>query len=104
MALAHTREGQSPCSSARATAQVYVCDGSSIKSGQAQADLELLASWPEAGLIVLTDPDAPGRELRMHLDEQLVQQALQGGQPQRAQRVKHAFISVQDATATADTK
>lgn len=42
--------------------QVYVCDGSGVKGQAAAADLQLLAQW-SGDLIILTDPDAPGRSV-----------------------------------------
>jgi len=56
-------------------APVYVCEGSGVKGGAAADELRLLSQWP-AGLVILTDPDGPGRELRMFLDEHLVQERL----------------------------
>ncbi len=84
-----------------ALSQVYVCDGSFIKSRSAARDLALLQAWP-GGCIVLTDPDAPGRELRMFLDDTLAQGAMRLDHATQSPLL-HAFVAVRDATAAQDT-
>jgi 5S rRNA maturation endonuclease (ribonuclease M5) len=43
-----------------------------VLSSAAAEDLALLQRWP-GGLVILTDPDVPGRELRLYLDDRLAQ-------------------------------
>jgi 5S rRNA maturation endonuclease (ribonuclease M5) len=70
--------------------QVYVCDGTRVLRDHVRPELEAL---PRLGrtLVVLTDPDERGRELRNFLDETLGPEVL------------HAFIPEKVATSGADT-
>ncbi|KAL6756953.1 hypothetical protein V8C86DRAFT_2612356 [Haematococcus lacustris] len=85
-------EGLTDCQAVQRAANVavYVCDGSMIKSQLAVGDLDKLRRWPH-GLVVLTDPDQPGRMLRMYLDDVLGQQ----GMP-----LVHAFLPASLAVST----
>jgi len=72
-----------------------VCDGDTAKSRHEQRRLCAVASWPGT-LIVMTDPDAGGRMLRIFLDD-FFRQRRQG----RGAAVLHAFVAITDAMSTA---
>mmetsp|Transcript_13649 Transcript_13649/g.36910 ORF Transcript_13649/g.36910 Transcript_13649/m.36910 type:complete len:380 (-) Transcript_13649:431-1570(-) len=104
----------------RATnAAVYVCDGDTVKSSHAQRRLQALVHW--AGeIIILTDPDAGGRMLRIFLDDafrqmnqkqhhlhrqhqQQREQQPQTNEPQQARSppaILHAFVPISDAISS----
>ncbi|KAF5835757.1 hypothetical protein DUNSADRAFT_6938 [Dunaliella salina] len=100
-----------------ANAAVYVCDGDTVKSSHAQRRLQALVHW--AGeIVILTDPDAGGRMLRIFLDDafrlikqkqqqhQHQQQHEQQPQTQATQQagslpgVLHAFVPINDAISS----
>mmetsp|Transcript_13734 Transcript_13734/g.29527 ORF Transcript_13734/g.29527 Transcript_13734/m.29527 type:complete len:423 (-) Transcript_13734:93-1361(-) len=72
-------------------AVVYVCAGSLVKSKAAAHELQALRQLGH-DLLVLTDPDVHGRELRVFLDD-----ALGPG-------IKHAFLPAAQATSTRANK
>lgn len=92
-----------------------MCGGDGLLGGGKEREKELtaLSKWP-GGLVVLTDPDQGGRDLRMFLDEVLVQrpleqrakaqakqgQAQQLGQTPQGPPVLHAFVHVDEARST----
>lgn len=71
---------------------MYVLDGQTALSDHRRPELWLLRRLGRP-LLVLTDPDMAGRQLRAHLDDVL-----------EAGAVAHAFLSPEDATATSATK
>jgi 5S rRNA maturation endonuclease (ribonuclease M5) len=73
--------------------QVYVCDGTRVLRAHAQPELQALASLGRP-LLVLTDPDERGRELRGHLDAALTPLVPRA-------RLLHAFVPEASAMASA---
>lgn len=57
-----------PCCLAVHRAQVYVCDGTRALKDHVRPELAMLQQLGRT-LVVLTDPDERGRELRCHLDD-----------------------------------
>lgn len=88
---------------------MYVCDGDTVKSVSAQKRLQALAWW-EGDIVVLTDPDAGGRMLRLFLDDTLRQIKQQQQLPRHNSRhqqqlaqpptLLHAFVPIIDAIST----
>ena len=70
--------------------QVYMCHGTRVKARGAEHDLELLQSLGK-DIIVLTDADQRGRELRVFLDD--------GLGPYKAH---HAFVPISESTGMSD--
>jgi len=85
-----------------------------VKSSHAQQRLRALVYW-EGDIIVLTDPDAGGRMLRIFLDDALrclcqqVQQQQQQQQGSGAHQaatpsVLHAFVRINDAISVVSNR
>jgi 5S rRNA maturation endonuclease (ribonuclease M5) len=68
--------------------QVYVCDGTRVLKAHVRPELEMLQQLGRR-LVVLTDPDERGRELRCHLDD------IMGP-------LHHAFVPEQQGTSDSD--
>jgi len=68
--------------------QVYVCDGTRVLKDHVRPELTMLLQLGRR-LVVLTDPDERGRELRLHLDQ------LMGP-------IHHAFVPEQQGTSDTD--
>lgn len=77
---------------------MYVCDGTRVLRPHAQAELEALARLGRP-LLILTDPDERGRELRGHLDSVLSPLLAAASPPGR---VLHAFVPEASALQAAD--
>ncbi len=98
--------------------QVFVLCGGNARARAMVDELRLLRLLCARGqlpatLVVLTDPDREGRQLRLLLDDalwQLLQQQQQQQQQQQGPRplqrvvVLHAFLSVDLATSTGDSR
>ena len=70
-------------------AQVYVCDGTRVLKPHVLSELQALTHLGRE-LVVLTDPDERGRELRTYLDDTMGP-------------LKHAFVPELSATSKADS-
>jgi 5S rRNA maturation endonuclease (ribonuclease M5) len=68
--------------------QVYVCDGTRVLKEHVKPELAMLQQLGRP-LVVLTDPDERGRELRLHLEAALGP-------------LLHAFVPEPDAAALVD--
>ncbi|KAI8466147.1 MAG: hypothetical protein J3K34DRAFT_524753 [Monoraphidium minutum] len=79
-------------------APVYVCGGTRVLRSHARQELEALAGLGRP-LLVLTDPDERGRELRGHLDSVIGPLIAAAGPPGC---LLHAFVPEASAVATAD--
>jgi 5S rRNA maturation endonuclease (ribonuclease M5) len=67
---------------------VYVCDGTRALRDHVRPELELLQQLGRT-LVVLTDPDERGRELRIHLDDAIGP-------------LHHAFVPEQQGSSSTD--
>ncbi|GBF98635.1 hypothetical protein Rsub_10824 [Raphidocelis subcapitata] len=81
-------------------APVYVCDGTRVLRPHVAKELEALASLGRP-LVILTDPDERGRQLRGHLDAALAP-PLAARSPPPA--LLHAFVPEASAVALEDGK
>lgn len=70
---------------------MYVCDGTRALKEHVRPELTLLTQLGRR-LVVLTDPDERGRELRLHLDDTLAPLTT----------LHHAFVPEQAGTSDAD--
>jgi 5S rRNA maturation endonuclease (ribonuclease M5) len=70
---------------------VYVCDGTRVLKEHVRPELTLLTQLGRR-LVVLTDPDERGRELRLHLDDTLTPLT----------PLHHAFVPEQQGTSDTD--
>lgn len=76
--------------------QVYVCDGTRALKDHVRPELLMLRQLGRT-LVVLTDPDERGRELRGHLDDII------GGEDYTPGLCHHAFVPEQQGTSTSDS-
>ena len=80
-------------------AAVYVCGGTRVLRAHAARELDAIARLGRP-LVVLTDPDERGRELRAHIDAALSRALEAQGLPRS--RLLHAFVPEASALAAVD--